>query len=46
MSVTFDKTPTDMKNLASFVAQLVKECVTFDMRDLKDQVVVTLTVGF
>jgi hypothetical protein len=46
--ITFDKTnPEDVKNAAIFVAQLVKEGVTFrTFNDVPNQIVVQLTGGF
>jgi len=45
-SIVFYKTPDELKNMASYVAQLTKEAVTFEIKDLQDRVEVRLTGGF
>lgn len=45
-SITFYKTPEDLRNMASYVSQLIKEAVTFEMKDLQDRVEVRLTGGY
>jgi hypothetical protein len=46
MILEFKKNEDGYRNLATYVSQLVKEGVTFDMRDLADRVTVTLTGGY
>ncbi len=46
MTITFLKIPEDLKNMASYISQLIKEGVGFEMKDLQDRVDVTLTGGF
>ena len=46
MTLTFEKNPEDLRNLAAYVAQLTKECVVFEMIDFPNRVKVTLTGGF
>ena len=46
MTVTFRKNSDDLRLMAVYVAQLIKEGVAFEMKTLDDRTEVTLTGGF
>lgn len=44
--IQFKKTPTDMKNLAAFIGQLVVDGIAFYVKDYDDNVEVRITGGY
>ncbi len=46
MTIEFEKNTEGTKNFATFLAQLVKESVTFKVENNRDKYVVELTGGF
>lgn len=44
--IEFDKDVTGLTNMAIFIAQLVREGVTFEVEQRVDQYIVELTGGF
>jgi hypothetical protein len=46
MKFTFQKTRKDLKAMATFTAQLVREGVTFTVENTTDSFIITMTGGF